>query len=118
MPGEGLTPDLINELYADTNGNGVLDEGDILLTSTTTANGGLYLFDNLPPGNYRLSRSLALRGHGVFIKEVRQDGKVLASDEVVVFRTVLEVRVWFFIALRNQKESECFQYQDSERRNF
>ena len=47
-PADGLTV----ELYADVNGNGILDEGDILLTNTTTDADGLYLFDNLPPGNY------------------------------------------------------------------
>ena len=47
-PAAGLTV----ELYADVNGDGLLDAGDILLTSTSTDGDGLYLFDNLPPGNY------------------------------------------------------------------
>jgi hypothetical protein len=51
-PGESGVPGLTTELYADVNGDGLLDAGDILLTSTATAVGGLYLFDNLPPGNY------------------------------------------------------------------
>jgi hypothetical protein len=50
--GETGIPDLTADLYADVNGDGFLDEGDILLTSTVTGEGGLYLFDDLPPGNY------------------------------------------------------------------
>jgi hypothetical protein len=50
--GESGASNLVAELYADTNGNGILDDTDVLLTSTTTADGGLYIFDNLPPGNY------------------------------------------------------------------
>ena len=50
--GESGVPGLTTELYADINGDGLLDAGDILLTSTSTAGGGVYLFDNLPPGNY------------------------------------------------------------------
>lgn len=50
--GESGVPGLTTELYADVNGDGLLDAGDILLTSTSTADGGLYLFDKLPPGNY------------------------------------------------------------------
>jgi|GEM_PF-2931480 len=41
---EGVTIDL----YEDTNGNGVLDAGEPLLASTTTAADGTYLFPNLP----------------------------------------------------------------------
>ncbi|HCK65902.1 MAG TPA: hypothetical protein DHW49_06530 [Anaerolineae bacterium] len=40
------------ELYQDSNLNGVYDVGDTLLSSTTTASGGYYRFDNLPPGEY------------------------------------------------------------------
>ena len=50
--GESPAPGLTVELYADVNGDGELDAGDILLTSTVTDGDGLYLFDNLPPGNY------------------------------------------------------------------
>lgn len=40
------------ELYQDTNLNGIYDVGDTLLSSTTTASGGYYRFDNLPSGEY------------------------------------------------------------------
>lgn len=36
------------DLYADRNGNGVLDSGDTLVGTTTTAGDGSYLFSNLP----------------------------------------------------------------------
>jgi hypothetical protein len=39
-------------LYEDENGNGVIDSEDDLLSTVTTANGGKYLFENLPAGNY------------------------------------------------------------------
>jgi len=39
-------------LYEDENGNGVIDSGDDLLQTTTTANDGGYLFTGLPAGNY------------------------------------------------------------------
>ncbi len=41
---EGVTIDL----YADTNGNGLVDAGEPLLTTTTTDANGNYLFPNLP----------------------------------------------------------------------
>lgn len=53
--GEFGVPGLTAELYADVNNNGIVDEGDILLTSTTTDSNGLYLFDQLPPGNYAVA---------------------------------------------------------------
>jgi LPXTG-site transpeptidase (sortase) family protein len=40
------------ELYQDTNLDGVYDAGDTFLSSITTASGGYYRFDNLPPGEY------------------------------------------------------------------
>jgi len=39
------------ELYQD-NGDGVFGAGDTFLEFDTTASGGYYRFDNLPPGNY------------------------------------------------------------------
>ncbi len=39
-------------LYFDQNGDGVLDEGDIAMDTTTTSGGGLYTFNNLPDGNF------------------------------------------------------------------
>ncbi|NJP07886.1 MAG: hypothetical protein HC837_20820, partial [Chloroflexaceae bacterium] len=46
---EGVTV----ELYADTNGNGVYDEGtDTLIETQTTDSDGNYLFDELSPGSY------------------------------------------------------------------
>jgi len=41
------------ELYQDSNLNGIFDLGtDLLIDTTTTDVGGLYLFDNLLPGEY------------------------------------------------------------------
>ncbi len=39
-------------LYADTNGNGVLDGGDNIVATTTTDSSGNYSFKNLPTGTY------------------------------------------------------------------
>jgi LPXTG-site transpeptidase (sortase) family protein len=39
------------ELYQD-DGDGVFGAGDVFLEFDTTASGGYYRFDNLPPGNY------------------------------------------------------------------
>ncbi len=39
-------------LYEDTNGNGSKDFGEPVLDSAFTDGNGLYLFDNLPPGDY------------------------------------------------------------------
>jgi len=77
--GEWGVPDLVTELFADTNGNGILDEGDILLTTTTTADGGLYLFNNLPPGNYvvKVNTTADIATTGATIIE---DGHTLFSN--------------------------------------
>jgi hypothetical protein len=40
------------QLYADTNDDGAYDAGDTLITTTTTAGGGLYSFTALAPGDY------------------------------------------------------------------
>ncbi|MEM6696938.1 MAG: SdrD B-like domain-containing protein, partial [Bacteroidota bacterium] len=45
---DGITLDL----YRDLNSNGVVDPGEPLFSTTTTANGGAYLFENLPFGDY------------------------------------------------------------------
>ncbi|MCI5225028.1 MAG: hypothetical protein D3924_20765, partial [Candidatus Electrothrix sp. AR4] len=45
---DGVTIDL----YQDTNGNGIIDAGEPVLTTTTTAGGGLYDFTGLTPGDY------------------------------------------------------------------
>ncbi|MCI5222783.1 MAG: hypothetical protein D3924_08965, partial [Candidatus Electrothrix sp. AR4] len=54
------------DLYQDTNGNGVIDAGEPVLTSTTTAGGGAYDFIDLPPGDY--------------IVDVTDTGSVLADS--------------------------------------
>lgn len=45
---DGVTLDLIRDL----DGDGVLDGGEPVLQTDTTAGGGLYLFESLPPGDY------------------------------------------------------------------
>jgi hypothetical protein len=42
---------VIVELYED-NGNGIFDDGDILVNTTTTGNNGAYTFQNVNPDNY------------------------------------------------------------------
>ncbi|TWT90499.1 Serine-aspartate repeat-containing protein F precursor [Pseudobythopirellula maris] len=46
--------DLVINLYADANGNGLLDgaEGDATVATTTTGADGSYVFDDLLPGDY------------------------------------------------------------------
>jgi hypothetical protein len=39
-------------LYEDEDGDGEIDAEDDLISTVTTANGGKYLFENLPAGNY------------------------------------------------------------------
>ena len=50
-PGTGINGVTVR-LYADTNGNGILDTGDLLMDTVVTSSGGYYLFTNLPPGDY------------------------------------------------------------------
>ncbi len=45
-------PNVTVALYADTNGNGVLDGGDKVVGTTTTDGSGNYSFGNLPNGSY------------------------------------------------------------------
>lgn len=54
-PGESGISGVEVELYADVNGNMMLDAGDLLLGSVLTQMGGFYLFDNLSNGNYMVS---------------------------------------------------------------
>ena len=44
--------DVTVQLYADTNGNGILDAGDLLMDTVVTSDDGHYLFTNLPSGDY------------------------------------------------------------------
>ena len=55
-------------LYADVNGNRIYDFGETLLASTTTDVNGLYLFDQLPPGNYA-------------VRVVTTSGPLLGADQ-------------------------------------
>lgn len=49
----GIGPGVIVSLYYDANGNGIVDSGDLLYGSTTTAlTTGLYSFSNLPDGPF------------------------------------------------------------------
>ena len=50
--GESGAPNVTVLLYEDTNGNGSKDFGEPVLDSALTDGNGLYLFDNLPPGDY------------------------------------------------------------------
>ena len=52
--GEATINGVVVNLYRDANGNGVLDgaENTTVVSTATTAGAGLYLFDNLLPGNY------------------------------------------------------------------
>jgi hypothetical protein len=51
--GESNVPDgVVVNLYYDANGDGAIGGGETTAIRTTTASGGLYLFDNLAPGNY------------------------------------------------------------------
>jgi hypothetical protein len=43
---------VVVNLYQDEDGDGVLDPEDALVDTDTTAGGGLYLFTDLPAGNY------------------------------------------------------------------
>jgi len=45
-------PGVTVALYEDTNGDGVLGEGDRLVGTTTTDSNGHYIFTGLPDGNY------------------------------------------------------------------
>ena len=49
-PGEAGAPGVLVELYGDLNGNGVLDAGEPLLTSTTTNSAGYYSFSDSQHG--------------------------------------------------------------------
>ncbi|TBN57236.1 DUF11 domain-containing protein [Glaciihabitans arcticus] len=40
------------QLYFDENNNGIIDAGDTLVSTTTSAANGYYLFDGLAPGRY------------------------------------------------------------------
>jgi uncharacterized repeat protein (TIGR01451 family) len=50
--GETGVPDATVVLYADVNGNGVIDSSDTVYGVAFTDANGHYLFDNLPPGKY------------------------------------------------------------------
>jgi len=52
-PGETMVfPGVTVALYEDTNGDGILGEGDRLIGTTTTDSSGHYVFTGLPDGNY------------------------------------------------------------------
>ena len=52
-------------LYEDSNGNGVLDEGDLMIATTVTAGGGSYSFTGLDPAVSYLVAAVDAPGSGV-----------------------------------------------------
>ena len=73
------------QLFFDANVNGIIDgtEGDAPLATTTTMNGGQYLFENLAPGNYQvvLPASNFVAGTGVL------DTALLSSNDAIDVNT-------------------------------
>lgn len=68
--GEPGIANIMMRLYADNNGDGVIDSGDSLAAVTATAAGGGYTFANLPAGSYlvdvdTLDADIPLDGNGV-----------------------------------------------------
>jgi uncharacterized repeat protein (TIGR01451 family) len=91
------------ELYFDVDGNGVLDEIDLLIATTETSGGGAYLFENLEPNLSYLIRV--------------QDGSASGVDDyfatvytLTTLSTVLSVLPATFIAQSDTVTTADFGY--------
>ena len=57
---EQNAPNVVIELYQDTNGDGVFNVGDAFITTTTTNSAGYYTFTNLTPSSSNATRYIAV----------------------------------------------------------
>ncbi|MGE5565720.1 MAG: MSCRAMM family protein [Parcubacteria group bacterium] len=69
-------------LYQDDNGNGQIDSGDDLITSTTTAADGSYSFANLTPGTYIVQEEVQSGWQA--ITDVTQGATVVSATDTTV----------------------------------